>query len=138
MPGPAPIDDELLRQYLAETLPPESMARVEKALRDSADLRQRLEDVRSARGEAGIHTLGAIWRRGRLSCPDRQQLGSYLLDALDPDLGDYVRFHLDVVGCPFCRANLADLQSKTDPPHATHSRRQRYFHSSRHLLSGDE
>ena len=44
--APAPIDDSRLRDYLADALTPEDSARVEKALRDSAELRARLEDVR--------------------------------------------------------------------------------------------
>lgn len=134
----AAIDDETLRSYLAETLPGEASARVEKALRDSAELRARLEEVRQNRADAGLHTLGAIWRRGRLTCPSRQQLGSYLLDALDPDLGSYLTFHLDVVQCPFCQANLADLKAKSaQPSGASQSRHHRILRSSQHLL-GDE
>ena len=136
--GSATIDDETLRAYLADTLPPGELARVEKALRDSSDLRARLEDVRQNRGDSHLHTLGAIWRRGRLTCPSRQQLGSYLLDALDPDLASYITFHLDVVECPFCQANLADLKSKTaQSPAASQSRHNRILRSSQHLL-GDE
>ena len=45
---PAAVDDETLRAYLADTLAPGAQARVEKALRDSAELRARLEDVRKA------------------------------------------------------------------------------------------
>ncbi|AGA28045.1 hypothetical protein [Singulisphaera acidiphila] len=132
------IDDETLRSYLAETLPGEDMARVEKSLRDSAELRARLEDVRQNRGDTGLHTLGAIWRRGRLTCPNRQQLGSYLLDALDPDFASYLTFHLDVVACPFCQANLADLKAKAaQPSGASKSRHHRILRSSQHLL-GDE
>jgi hypothetical protein len=134
----APIDDEMLRCYLAETLPAEGMARVEKALRDSAELRQRLEDVRADRGDVGLHSLGAIWRRNRLTCPSRQQLGGYLLETLDPAHAEYITFHINVVQCAFCRANLADLRSKAEQgAGAARSRRQRYFHSSRHLLSGE-
>lgn len=132
------VDDQELLDYLAESLPAEEMARVEKALRASAELRQRLEDVRGDRADPEVHSLGAIWRRGRLTCPTRQNLGSYLLEALEPAYGEYLTFHLDVVACPFCRANLADLEGKAaaDVP-ASRTRRQRYFHSSRHLLSGD-
>src|SRR5690349_10625614 len=107
------IDVETLRAYLSETLPPGEMARVEKALRDSSELRAQLEDVRQNRPEGSLHTLGAIWRRARLTCPTRQQWGSYLLEALDPELADYYTFHLDVIACPFCRANLADLEGKS-------------------------
>jgi hypothetical protein len=132
------IDDETLRAYLADTLAPEAQARVEKALRDSAELRARLEDVRQNRGDPDLHTLGAIWRRARLTCPTRQQLGSFLLDAVDPELAAYLRFHLDVVDCPFCQANLADLKAKTaQPSTAAQHRRNRFLTSSQHLL-GDE
>lgn len=135
------IDAELLQHYLAETLPAESMARVEKALRESAELRELLEDVRLNRDVSGLHTLGAIWSRARLSCPSRQQLGSFLLDALDPDHADYIRFHVEMVECPYCQANLADLQHQAETvslPLQAQSRRKRIYHSSRHLLTGDE
>lgn len=130
-----PISDEVLRSYLAESLPAGELARVEKALRDSSELRHRLEEVRQDRGEAGLHTLGAIWRRARLTCPGRQQLGSYLLDALDPAHAEYITFHLDIIACPFCRANLDDLRSRSDQvAPAARDRRTRIYHSSRHLL----
>ena len=132
-----PIDSETLRAYLAETLPPEAMARVEKALRDSSELRHRLEDVRQDRGDSQLHSLGAIWLRNRLTCASRQQLGSYLLDALDPDHADYITFHLDVIACPFCLANLADLRGKADPTSPSQARQKRIYHSSRHLLGGE-
>ncbi len=131
------FDLATLRAYLTDELPAGTLARVEKALRDSAELRARLEEVRHDRGEAGLHSLGAIWRRNRLTCPTRQQLGSLLLEVLDPDLADYIRFHIDVVGCPFCQANLADLEGKaeTTTP-AAQTRRQQIVQSSRHLLNG--
>jgi hypothetical protein len=136
--GKAAIDVETLRAYLADSLPAEELARVEKALRDSSELRARLEDVRQNRGDPHLHTLGAIWRRGRLTCPSRQQLGSYLLDALDPDWASYLKFHLEVIACPFCQANLADLQARSaQTSGATRSRHQRIVQSSRHLLGDD-
>lgn len=132
------IDDEILRAYLAETLPPSEMARVEKALRDSAQLRDLLEQVRQNRHEANWHGLGAIWKRERLSCATRQQLGSYLLDALDPAHAEYLTFHLDVVCCPFCRANLEDLRGQVEQSTSTTKARQkRIYHSSRELLPNE-
>ena len=133
------IDVEILRAYLADALPPEELARVEKALRDSAELRAQLEEVRENRGDLGLHTLGAIWRRGRLTCPTRQQLGSYLLDALAPGLASYLKFHLDVIACPYCQANVADLKSKgAQVPAAIQNRHNRIVQSSQHLLGGEE
>ncbi len=132
------IDTETLRAYLLDELPAGTLARVEKALRDSAELRAQLEDVRQNRSEAGLHSLGAIWRRARLTCPSRQQLGSLLLDALDPELAAYLHFHIEVVECPYCQANLADLKGKAEPA-VTHAktRQHRILQSSRHLLGDD-
>jgi hypothetical protein len=133
-----PIDTETLKGYLSETLPAEAMARVEKALRDSSELRAQLEDVRQNRGDVGLHSLGAIWKRTRLTCASRQQLGSYLLDALDPDHASYLKFHIEVIACPFCQANLADLKAKTTQTStATQHRRNRILKSSQHLLGED-
>jgi hypothetical protein len=132
------IDTETLRAYLLDELPAGTLARVEKALRDSAELRAQLEDVRQNRSEAGLHSLGAIWRRARLTCPSRRQLGSLLLDALDPDLAAYLRFHIEVVECPYCQANLADLKGKAEPAsNLARTRQHRILQSSKHLL-GDE
>jgi hypothetical protein len=138
---PVPIDDTILRNYLADALTSEESARVEKALRDSAELRARLEDVRQNRADGQLHTLGAIWNRARLTCPSRQQLGSYLLDALDPELASYLTFHLDVVECPFCRDNLADLKAHSQAPTASQSsksRQRRILQVSQHLLNEDK
>jgi hypothetical protein len=135
-PTPPPIDEALLRAYLADTLPSEDQARVEKALRESAELRAQLEDVRSNRSDASLHTLGAIWLRARLTCPGRQQLGSYLLDALDPELASYITFHIDVIGCPYCQANLDDLRAQTGTAAAaSRTRQHRILQSSQHLLN---
>jgi hypothetical protein len=81
--------------------------------------------------DRGEHSLGAIWRRQRLSCPSREELGSYVLQALDRDLQDYIAFHLKVVGCPFCHANLTDLQTlQQEPAPKAQERRRRFFESS--------
>ncbi len=134
-----PIDTETLKGYLSETLPAEAMARVEKALRDSSELRAHLEDVRQNRGDTGLHSLGAIWKRSRLTCPNRQQWGSYLLEALDPEYADYLKFHIEVIDCPFCQANLKDLRHKAERgTPASQTRQKRFYHSSRHLLSGED
>jgi hypothetical protein len=136
-----PIDDFLLREYLADALVPEESARVEKALRDSAELRARLEDVRQNRADGQLHTLGAIWHRSRLTCPSRQQLGSFLLDALDPELASYLKFHLEVIQCPFCQANLADLKVQSRAAaaaKASKTRQHRILQSSQHLLGEDK
>jgi hypothetical protein len=106
---PSDVTRQMLRDYLHDALPEAELAAVERAVRASAELRARLDEVRDEE-DRGEHTVGAIWRRERVSCPGRDQLGGYLLGAGDPDLLDYITFHLTVVGCPYCQANLDDLK----------------------------
>lgn len=59
-------------------------------------------------------TVSRTWREARLTCLKRSTLGSYLLGVLDEPWLSYTQFHLDVVGCPMCLANLSDLESEED------------------------
>ncbi|NLY00527.1 MAG: hypothetical protein GXY83_30905 [Rhodopirellula sp.] len=134
---PPTIRPSDLEGYLDEALAPEEMARIELALRNQPDLVRRLAEI-NARRDAGVHSLGAIWRRHRLSCPSREQLGSFLLGALPAERIDYIAFHLDVVGCRYCQANLADLKKQqAEAPEAADSRRRKYFQSSAGYLRGE-
>ena len=54
-----------------------------------------------------------------------------MLGTLEPDWHKYVEFHLNILGCRFCRANLDDLQSQSQrdpagslpgPHHGIHHR----------------
>jgi hypothetical protein len=117
-----------LEAYLDESLPVERMAAVEEVLRRDPALLRSLETI-NGRRDAGVHSLGEIWRRNRLTCPTRQQLGSYLLDVLPADQASYIRFHLDTIGCRSCQANLTDLKSQHSPPAAA-QRRKKYLQSS--------
>ena len=105
----AEITRQMLRDYLHDALPDAELAAGEKALRESAKLRALSKEV-VEQEDRGEHTVGAIWRRERISCVSREQLGSYLLGAGDPELLDYIEFHLKTIGCPFCQANLDDLK----------------------------
>ncbi len=121
---------EQLAGYLDDALSDAETARVEQALRQSEPLRLELRRLMQER-DRGEHSLGAVWRRRRLSCPSREQLGSYLLGALEAEHADYLKFHLETVGCSFCLANLADLQAlQTEPPVKTRERRKRIFETS--------
>jgi len=127
---PKPLRQSDLDAYLDEALSPEEMARVEETLRKDPELREQLAAI-NARRDAGVHSLGEIWRRHRLSCPPRDQLGSYLLDALPDEQAEYIAFHLEVVRCRYCLANLADLErQEAESPDVVENRRQKYFQSS--------
>jgi hypothetical protein len=125
-----------LEAYLDEALPAEEMAAIEKALREDRELARKLTHVH-ARRNAGAHSLGEIWRQHRLSCPSRQQLGSFLLRAVDDQVAAYIRFHLEEIGCRYCQANLADLESReAEAGEAVQTRRRKYFQSSAGYLRG--
>jgi hypothetical protein len=133
--GMSEITRERLHAYLDDALSDAETAQVEQALRESEALRQRLRQAMQER-DRGDHSLGAVWRRERLTCPSREQLGSYLLQVLDDRDQDYFAFHLKTVGCPFCLANLADLEAMQQEPAQARERRRRYFHSSANYLQG--
>ena len=106
-----PFTDADLDAFLDEGLPPARMAELEAALREDEALKKQLAAA-VGRRDAGVHSLGAIWRRHRLSCPTREQLGSHLLGVLDAEHEEYLRFHLEVVECRCCQASLQDLRDQ--------------------------
>jgi len=84
------------------------------------------DDADDARGEA---MLTRIWETLRLSCPKRSTIGAYHLGTLDAGWQDYVGFHLEKLGCEYCRANLADIKS-ADQARASDSLRQKILQST--------
>jgi len=122
------FNDTTLLAYIEESLPADVMARIEAALRTDDSLRQQLGQVISRR-DSGVHSVGDIWRRHRLSCPSREDLGSYLLGAMMDDQSNYIKFHLEKIGCRFCQSNLDDL-SESQHRDAVVARRKKYFQSS--------
>jgi hypothetical protein len=130
-----PNDRDLLA-YLDEALPAEAMAQLEQQFRGDPQLVRRLAQLVAER-DGGRHALGDIWRRHRLSCPPRIQLESYLSRGLTAEESDYIKFHLSVVGCRWCQANLKDLEGQpAEPPDHSGARRRRYFQSSVGYLDG--
>ena len=124
------VTREQLHGYLEDALSEAETSRVEQALRESESLRRLLRATMQER-DRGEHSIGGIWCRQRLSCPSREQLGSYLLKVLEPAEQEYIEFHLHTVSCSFCMANLADLSSlHKEPAPRAQERRRRFFESS--------
>ena len=97
-----------LEAYLDEALPPDEMADIEEALRNDPDLGQKLVAIHGRR-DAGVHTLGEIWRRHRLTCPSRDQLTQFVDGLLNEEASDYVSFHLKQIQCRLCNASYEDI-----------------------------
>ncbi|MCK4958066.1 MAG: sigma-70 family RNA polymerase sigma factor [Planctomycetes bacterium] len=68
---------------------------------------------RAEGGEGLEDMLTAAWEQQRPSCPKRNTIGAYLLKTLDSGWQGFVDFHLNKMGCHFCRANLDDLRHQT-------------------------
>jgi hypothetical protein len=134
MPPDEPITDAMLAAFLSDSLPPERLTAIEQRLRGDEPLRLRLRAIVEA-GARGEHSIAAIWQRHRVSCPERQRLGSYLLGALDREEFEYIAFHLEVIGCVYCNASVADLraarQQQSDAA-AVQRRRDRFYESRGH------
>lgn len=129
MSNPLDIADAELLAWLDEDLPSARMSDIETQLRASIELQQRAARLISQRDQGTI-TVGEVWRRHHLSCPTRHELGSYLLQASDAGTSDYIRFHLQTIGCRTCQANIEDLQQAQATAPETIERRQRIFASS--------
>lgn len=131
------FSSEELLAYLAEQLPTARMALLEQSLRGSEELRRQLAVLARELDQGGF-TVGEVWRRGRLSCPSRSQLGAYLLEALDGGSQNYVEFHLQTVGCRICAANLEDLRQATAAVPEKRRLQRKYYESSAGYLRRDE
>jgi hypothetical protein len=120
--------DEELLAYADEQLSSERCASVEQCLRTDAVMLERLTSLLRARDQ-GDHSVGELWRRFRLSCPPRAVWGAYASGRLGDGLSNYLRFHVEVIGCRACAANLADLQHP-DAANDNERRTKKIFQSS--------
>jgi hypothetical protein len=128
------ITIEELHGFLDEALSEEMSSKVEKALRESAPLRAALTRLMDDR-ERGEHSIGAIWRRQRLTCPSREDLGNLVMGILEEGHAEYIQFHIKTIGCGYCQSNLVDLQERSKEHKAySQQRRQKMFASSAGLL----
>ena len=59
-------------------------------------------------------TVAAVWRSERISCPHPHVLQSYLQGGLQGGAKEFVAFHLEDSGCPYCNATLDDLKARDD------------------------
>jgi len=129
------ITKATLDAFIDDHLNEQDSIRVEKAVRESPELHTLLKSIVASR-DIGDHSIGAIWRREHLSCPTREELSSYKDEALDTQRIDYIKFHLEIVGCNACQANLLDLNSTKGPKAnpAAKERHRQFLENSKILL----
>ncbi len=126
-----------LEAYLEEALDPIRAAEIEQSMRSDKKLIARLSFI-NGRRDAGIHTLGEIWRQNQIGVPAREEIESYVRGDLVEEMADYVHFRLQVLKCRFTSALLADIerQQETGEFQAKQSRRERYVKSSAGIVKG--
>jgi RNA polymerase sigma factor (sigma-70 family) len=111
---------QLRNQEVAKTVGVEERAVAVLKHRWLHELAEHIEETR-ADGESAWDPalmsdslLTEVWEQERLTCPKRTTIGRHLLGTLDDDAWrQYVAFHLDTLGCRFCRANADDLREAT-------------------------
>ncbi len=127
--------DADLESYLDETLHPDLAADLEHSLKNDQRLMSRLGHI-NGRRDAGIHTLGEIWRRHQVGVPAPEQMEDYLAGKLSAEHVDYIDFRMQVLKCRYTIALMKDLENQTSSnlESQARNRRKKYFDSSAGLL----
>ena len=126
--------DAELEAYLDEGLDPKRAAELEQAMSDDRQLLGRLSHI-NGRRDAGIHTLGEIWRRNQIGVPTIEQVSNHLLGVLSKEESDYIKFRMDILRCPYTIAMYKDLSAQQDgDTDRSQTRRTKIFNSSAGLL----
>ena len=127
-----------LEAYLDESLEAARAAEIEARVRDDEELLRRLSEI-NGRREAGMHTLGEVWRRNQLGVPTVEQMGNFLLGVLPEGEADYIQFRIDTLKCPFTIALRSDLESRNrESAEQSTARRSKIYNSSAGLLKGSD
>jgi hypothetical protein len=126
--------DAELEAYLDESLDSVRAAEVEQRLREDEELLRRLSRI-NGRRDAGIHTLGEIWRRHQVGVPSVEKMRNFLLDVLSPEETSYIEFRVNELKCPFTIAMQRDLQvQQVESAEHSKSRRDKFYKTSAGLL----
>jgi len=105
--------DAEIEAFLDEALDPARASEIEELARKDSELLKRMSMI-NRRRDAGVHSMGAIWRRYQIGVPGREVMGQFLLGILDSGHADYIRFRLEVLKCPYTLAMRNDLEGATN------------------------
>ena len=106
--------DADLEAYLDEALNPDQAGELEQAMRDGSKLLDRLSYI-NGRRDAGIHTLGEIWRRNQVGVPSTEEVSDFLEGKLSAGQAEYIQFRLETLKCRFTDSIVASLESQKSP-----------------------
>ena len=106
--------DADLEAYLDEALNPDQAAELEQAMREDSKLLDRLSYI-NGRRDAGIHTLGEIWRRNQVGVPSTEEVSDFLEGKLDAGHAEYIQFRMETLKCRFTDSIVESLESQKSP-----------------------
>jgi hypothetical protein len=124
-----------LEAYVDESLDSARAAEIERALKTDRELLKRLSYI-NGRRDAGVHSLGEIWRQNQVGVPSREKVIAWLKGKLPAEEADYLQFRVEILKCRFTAALLEDVQENrelADSPDAI-ERRKKILDASQKLL----
>jgi len=125
------FNDAELEAYLDESLEAVRAAEVEMVVRDDPKLLKRLAQI-NRRRDAGMHTVGEIWRRHQIGVPTTEQMQDFCDRKLPAEQMDYIDFRMKQLKCPFTIALFEDTESKAAPD--VPARRDKFYEKSAGFL----
>tara|TARA_B110000467_G_C18194993_1_gene408376 strand:+ start:63 stop:500 length:438 start_codon:yes stop_codon:yes gene_type:complete len=126
--------DADLEAYLDESLDSGRAAQIEDVLASDKALLNRLAMI-NGRRDAGVHTLGEIWRRNQIGVPTPEVMGNFILGILPEGDTQYIQFRMDHLKCCFTLAMFNDLQlQQSENSELSQTRRERIYKTSAGLL----
>lgn len=132
---PMEFNDSELEAYLDESLDSARASEIETALRNDPELLKRLSQI-NGRRDAGIHTLGEIWRRNQVGVPSPEEIEQHLQGSLPKEDSEYIEFRIRELKCVFTIALLQDAMSqRKDDGRQSKSRQEKIYENSADLLN---
>lgn len=87
---------------------------IRSRVESSAEERAFFESVREEIETQNL-SISLVWRQERISCPHRDLLQAHHYGSLSEAESDFIRFHVERVGCAYCAANLDDIAAGEAP-----------------------
>lgn len=103
---------EYIHAYIDGALSPEEADAFTSMAYGDSELRGKIRTVQTE-FDYHNHTVGSLWRRNQLTCPSDQDIVDYQRGALaiiNPEIADYVQFHLTSIRCIYCISTAAELK----------------------------
>ncbi|MEM7784162.1 MAG: hypothetical protein AAF623_12475 [Planctomycetota bacterium] len=126
--------DAELEAYLDESLDSVRATEIEQAAREDQGLLERLSLINSRR-DAGVHTLGEIWRRNQIGVPSIETMVDFVNGKLNGHETEYIDFRLEKLKCPFTLAIYNDLNRDQKSKELSQDRRNQLLERSARLLN---